>query len=380
MRDLVRLLVLLVLSHVAFVGIRITTSLYSLQALEFSPAMNGALMALFGLVPMFFAVGTGRLVDRIGFRKPMMVGSVTLICGSLMVVALPVAATLYVAAMVMSSGFMLFQIGLQNVIGHMGRPEDRAINFSWLALAFSISALIAPLASGFGIDTIGHRWTFAGFAIAAIVSFVALVAGAVPLPDHTPAPQAPGPRHFMDLLSGKRLRHVYIVTGLTAVAWELFVFVVPLYGQSINLSASRIGLILGVFAAATVLVRLAMPFVSRRLTPWQVLLVALVVAGCGYVAFPLVHSVPVLMALAFCLGLALGTSQPMVLALLYTHTPPGRIGEGIGLRQMFVNTAQTTVPLFFGAAGAAVGMLPVFWVLGAAIFAGAWGVRKGGRS
>ena len=184
-----------------------------------------------------------------------------------------------------------------------------------------------------------------------------------------------GRRHFLDLLTEKRLRYVYLVTGLTAIGWDLFSFVVPIYGAAIGLSATRIGAILGVFALATFIVRLAMPVLARRFSPWQVLLTALAITGVGYLLFPLVHDLTLLMLLAFLLGLGLGTSQPMVLALLYSGTPPGRVGEGLGLRQTLINTAQTAVPLFFGAAGAAIGILPVFWVIAAAMFGGAWVVR-----
>jgi hypothetical protein len=59
------------------------------------------------------------------------------------------------------------------------------------------------------------------------------------------------------------------VTGLLGSAWDLFVFAMPIYGTAIGLSASTIGLILSAFALATFIVRMALPWISRRLREWS---------------------------------------------------------------------------------------------------------------
>ena len=73
------------------------------------------------------------------------------------------------------------------------------------------------------------------------------------------------------------------------------------------------------------------------------------------------------MALSFCLGLGLGSGQPMVMALLHSHAPPGRMGEAAGVRMALVNSMSVAVPLLFGAVGATVGLAPVFWSVGACL-------------
>lgn len=375
MRQLLALLVLLVLNHAALVGTRISVSIMSLKEFGFSPALNGTLMALFGLVPAVLAIGTGRLVDRIGFYKPMLAGALVLLGGVTLLVVLPDRLTLFAGAPLVTGGFMLYQIALQHAFGQVGDPADRTVNFSWLSFGFSLSGLFGPVFAGFGIDTIGYRATFGMFALFSLVPVIALLGGKVPLPAHAPAGKPAQRQHFLDLLADRRIAFVYLVTGLTAIAWDLFVFFVPIYGASIGLSASRIGVILGVFAAATVVVRLAMPFLAHRVTPHQIVLTALALGGLAYVAFPLVESLALLMVVAAVLGVALGTSQPMVMALLYSGSPPGRVGEALGLRQTIVNSAQTAAPLFFGLAGAAVGMLPVCWLVALTLLGGVWTLR-----
>jgi hypothetical protein len=60
----------------------------------------------------------------------------------------------------------------------------------------------------------------------------------------------------------------------------------------------------------------------------------------------------------------------MMLTLLHESAPPGRAGEALGLRTTLINGSQTIMPLVFGAAGAVLGMVPVFWVMGAALLGG----------
>ena len=151
---------------------------------------------------------------------------------------------------------------------------------------------------------------------------------------------------------------------------------VPVYGATIGLSASQIGLVLASFAAATFAVRFGMRWIVRRYSEHQVLTIALFVAGVAYFVFPFVHTAPALMCLSFTLGLGLGMSQPMVMSLLHTHAPPGRMGEAACVRMSLVQSMSCAVPLVFGALGATVGLTPVFWSVGLCLTTGGWLTKR----
>ncbi len=127
---------------------------------------------------------------------------------------------------------------------------------------------------------------------------------------------------------------------------------------------------LSAFAAATFVVRFSMPAIARRMNEQQVLTAALLLAGAVYLVFPFSTSVPGLLLLSFTLGLGLGSGQPMVMSLLHTHAPPGRMGEAAGVRMSLVQSMAVAVPLVFGALGASVGIAPVFWSVGACLVTG----------
>lgn len=354
------LVALTVFAHAAFNGSRFTVSLYALS-LKSSPLTVGALVSLYSLLPMLLSVSAGRMIDRVGTARPLLWSSVVIACGVGLPALAPGLPALYAACTVIGLAFMVFHIAVQNAVGALSAPADRAVNFSWLALGFSISGVLGPTFAGLAIDNAGHRVTFALLALFGIVPALVLGLQKPRLPQAA-AGAAPGGR-LKDLLGSRELRHVFLVTGILAMAWDLFYFAVPIYGTAIGLSATTIGGVLGSFALATFVVRLVLPWFARRLPEWRMVSATLFIAGAGYALFPLVRTVPLIAAIAFLLGLGLGASQPSLMSLIQQLTPQGRLGESIGVRTTVMNMSHTFLPLFFGGIGAALGMGPVFWAM-----------------
>jgi len=359
-------------------GSRVAISLYALH-LHASPLTVGVLISLYGLLPTLIAVSAGRLTDRIGARAPMLAGAILVAAGAAVPCVLPGLNPLYAAVVLIGLGFTIFQITVQNITGLIGEPRDRPANFSLLSLAYSVSAFAGPMLSGFAIDSAGYPITFLLLALLALPTVAVLGANRLALP----RPRSQGPRNrqhrIADLLAHRELRSVLIITLLQVTSWELFTFMMPVYGSGIGLSASSIGIVMGSFAVALFLVRAALPFISRRIRPWPLIRTALRISAATFVLFPLVTHVALLMMLAFALGIGLGATQPMVMALLHNAVPEGRTGEAVGLRASVVTTIQTATPLLFGATAAA-GFAYVFWSVAAALVLGSRTTKPQPRS
>ncbi len=373
-------ILLTILAHTAFTSSRMTVSLYALK-LQATPFTVGVLMALYALLPMLLSVLAGRLIDRVGPRVPLMWGNAMLLAGVLLPFLLPGLPALFAAATIIGSGFMLSHMISNNLVGAYGKPEDRAANFSWLSLGYSVSGSLGPLIAGFSIDWFGEVRSFTVMAAFAALALGVTLWRREDLVRHETPKQRPSGHSVMDLVRNRKLRSVLIVSGMLSMGWDLFTFVMPIHCSNIGLSASTTGLIMASFGAATFLVRLAMPSLSRRLREWQVITAAFVVSGTAYLLFSLVTSAPLMMSIAFLLGLGLGCSQPMVMSLLYEASPPGRQGEVVGVRTTVLNISSTGLPLVFGAVGSALGMGPVFWGISACLLTGGYAagrkVRRG---
>jgi MFS family permease len=362
------------LGHLAFVGARMTAALFALE-LGGSVFTVGLLMALFALLPMVLSVSAGRLIDRVGPRKPLLGSFAALALATALPFAVPNLAALYVSCTFVGTAFMLVHIAMNSVFGAYGTPEQRAVNFSWLALGFSISNSIGPLVAGSAIDLLGHATAMLTLAFFPAIAGLLVWARRAPLP--RPATVGAGKRSgVLDLLRIPQMRSTFIVSVLLAMGWDLYTFLTPLYGARLGLAATTIGVIMSTFAVATFAVRLTMPILVKRLRQWVVMSSALAVSGAAYLFFPLVSSVPVLMILSFVLGIGLGCAQPIIMSLLYEAAPPGRQGEAVGLRTSLLNGSHTVIPLASGALSAAAGMAPVFWILAAFLLGGAWFARQ----
>jgi predicted MFS family arabinose efflux permease len=179
-------------------------------------------------------------------------------------------------------------------------------------------------------------------------------------------------KSVLDLLRDPGLRRLYLSVGMISAAWDVHQFVVPIYGSSLGMSASAIGILLASYSAATLAIRAAMPWLARRIPEWPLILGTHVVGFLIYFLYPFTASMPAMMVLSFILGLGLGLSQPVVLSLLHRMAPPDRAGEAVGLRMVVVNGTQTLLPGAFGAIGGIFGLATLFWgmslLLGASLF------------
>lgn len=353
----------MVLSHLSFTGSRVALSLYALH-LSASTFTVGLLMSLLALIPMLFSVLIGRWTDRVGAIRPALISLTLLCCGTLLPGLLRSVDSLYAASVLIGSGFTLMHVTINNAVGHASTPEDRKANFGQLALGFSISSMFGPMVAGFSIDHLGHAETFLVLAAFPMLASIAWVMARRMAPGAVLRESPPPDAQVMDLLRLPSLRAVFVISGLLSMAWDLFNFIVPLHGKSIGLSASTIGLIMGSFGVATFVVRAAMPWIARSFSEWTTLTGALAITTVVYLLFPLFSAIPVLLALAFLLGLGLGACQPMVMSLIHIAAPAGRTGEAVGVRTTVMNASHTVLPLTFGALGAAFGgLMPIFWLL-----------------
>ncbi|MBI4203662.1 MAG: MFS transporter [Betaproteobacteria bacterium] len=340
-------------------GSRMVASLFAIE-LGANPFLIGALISAYSVFPLLLGVYSGRLSDRFGSRRPMLAGTAVLAFGLLLPFLWPQLAALYVSAALIGTGFVFFNVSVQNLAGGLGTAEERTRNFSTLGLGYSGGHMLGPLLGGYAIDYHGFPFAYLCFA-ALIVLPMGLLAWNRRL---DVAPRAAGKERTstLELLHSAPLRRAIVTSALVVTGWDLYAFYVPLYGHSIGLSASSIGILLGVFAVATFVVRIVLPLFTRRYGVETVLSIAMFAGAAFFLLFPFITFVPALLALSFGIGFTLGCGQPLTLNIAYNRSPPGRSGEVTGLRLTINNVTHIGVPLAAGALGATLGVAPVFWV------------------
>ena len=340
-------------------GSRVLLSLYALD-LGADPLAVGFLTATFSVFPMLLAVMAGKITDRVGSRWPVFFGTVIVLCGMLVPYFIRGVPLLFVAAALNGFAFAFFSVALQNLIGMMSLAKDRTHNFSVFSLMVASANFVGPLFAGLAIDHYGHATTCLYAALLALVPMIMLAGWGGGLPGGTSGPRPAG--GVRETLADPAVRKTLAIGSLLMAGQDLFQPYMSVYGHGIGLSASAIGVVVGMFAAAAFVVQLVIKRLINRYSMAQVLTWTLYLAAVTFVLMPFFKSAIALSILAFIFGLAICLGQPIITMLMFSHSTEGRSGEALGLRITVNHMTRVVSPVVFGSIASALGVQPLFWI------------------
>jgi MFS family permease len=374
---LLRLIGAQVCVHAGMTGFRMAAPLMALREGHSAVAV-GVLLALFALAQVFLALPAGRFAERHGLFKPFALASATATAGGLMAVAWPHFEVLCATALCSGAAVCVAMIALQRHAGHLaGNAAELRQVFSWVAIGPSVSNFLGPFLAGLAIDASGFRFAYLLLALLPSMAWWWVRR----IPEHANEGQAAAGGHgsAWNLLRDRSFRHLMLVNWLLSSCWDVHTFLVPVLGHERGYAATVIGSILGGFAVAATVIRLALPILAARLPEASVIAGAMVCTAVLFALYPLFTAAWAMGLLSVLLGLALGSVQPMVMSTLHQITPKSRHGEALALRSMAINGSSVLMPLLFGSAGLLIGAGGVFWVVGALVGSGsvlAWRLRS----
>ena len=337
----------------------------------------GVLLSLYAVAPIGLSLWAGRLADRHGFHRPVAWAVGLSLVGAAMPVASQHLAVLALSGLLTGGGLSVAAVAIQREAGLMARDaSDLKRVFSWVALGPALSNTLAPVIVGVLIDHVGFR---AAFAFGALLPLLA-VAAAWRVPRKPPLPadhvHKPAPGHAFELLRIPVLRNLLLVNVALAAAWDAHSFTVPVVGHARELSASAIGLVLGSFAVAATLVRLAISTWADRIDDSRALLAAMTLASAVLLVYAWLPGAAGMMLGSALLGLALGSVQPMILSTLHQAAPPHRQGQALALRMVFTNVATILMPASFGLLAVISSTAAPMWLMALMLVAARWPAKR----
>jgi MFS family permease len=361
---------IVLLNMTAWRGSKVVVTLFAIE-LGMPQLFIGAVVAVYSVAPVLLGLYAGKLTDRLGVRAPMIAGTLGVTVALLVPYVFPSVTALFVSAALLGAAWVFYNVCAQNLVGILSNAETRARNFSNYGLVMAGGSFFGPMLAGFSIDHFGHAQTYLHIAAFPLASATILIAMRSITPGLGKGQISEEHAEFSsNLLSNKPLRRTLITSAIILTGTDLFQFYMPIYGHAVGLSASAIGMILGTFAVAAFVVRVAMPALVKRLGADALLVGSLFIGSAAYLIFPIFEHAFALAVLAFVLGLGLGCSQPLSLMLIYDRAPPGRSGEALGLRLTINNSMHIAIPLLFGSIGTMFGVAPVFLANAAIMAAG----------
>lgn len=363
-----RLFIAALLINGAYDGVRVAIS-YRVLALDGNAVTVGLVASTFAVLPMLFALHFGRVVDRTGSWRVLVVGAATTATGVGVAAVSPSIAVLIIANTAIGLGHAMALIAAQGFVMEL-TARDRHVNgFAMFTLAVSLGQTIGTPTMGFLlergrsgeiVDT-GPALGVMALAIAAALPFV------LTLPRRSPPPRAadqPATASMQALLR-RRGMTPSIFAGLIVVAgFDLITAYMPVVGESIGLSALTVSLLVATRSVFAMISRAAMPLVLRRFSQRSILITSPIVTTPAVVLLGLSHHTAALWACLSVIGFFWGMNQPVTMNWVTAAAPSGDRAAALSLRLTGNRAAQVLIPLGAGALAGAAGPGSVFLLSG----------------
>jgi MFS family permease len=241
------------------------------RVLGASMASAGAVSALFGLATIPSRLLGGRLADRLGHRRTILVGLTGCAAAQLGIAAAPDLGAAAVCAVLLGLAFELYEPPSQAMIADATEPSQRAHAYALLTTALAVGNMGAGLIAD-AAGRSGLRWLFVIDA-ASCLACALIIRLAIPAWDRRPASelQPPGPDEGLAIriaVSPWRDPGLLAMTAagtMFALVYMLILIALPLSLSARGLNPASAGLVMATATLTLVVTRpaLRIPLVAR---------------------------------------------------------------------------------------------------------------------
>lgn len=360
---------LLVLLNSGFVqaGVYVVRPMVTYRSVDLGadPWLVGLIGATFALAPLLLAIAVGRWVDRGRDGKALYLGSLFLIFTSLAIVFIQNIPLLMLAMPLLGIGHLLVMVGGQSMIANRSPDSGLEKNFGLLTFYASLGHAVGPFLGGMladrgdlRVDTIPAI----GFATGLFL-FGSIVVYSLRKPSTVSHADAGSSlADVKKVISTPSYKSAIFVAGsITAVVDVVLIFL-PLLGRELGLSASQIGALLALRAAASMSVRAVLGPLTKKFGMLTVINSGSLVTLFGMLALYFASDFWILSFILLITGFAMGIGQPATMAWVSRISPSRLKGLAISIRLTSNRFGQVVVPSIAGVV-AATTVTNVFLVL-----------------
>lgn len=351
---------------------------YRALALGADAAAVGYVAAAFGALPLLLAVPVGRWVDS-SRREGFIAGGAVLIavaCGLLAVTT----RVWHVVALnaVVGLGHLGNVLGSQALLasGSAEREHDR--RFGLFAMTVALGQLVGPLIAGYvaahsgSVETGGERvpvttWSLLVAAAAAAAAAAVVVRLGEPLRGREGSGRHGRPGRAPTTAEIGRTPGVprAVFASLAVVACiDLLTAYLPVLAQGSGIPVGFVGVLLAIRAGASMVSRLLVHALVRRVGRRRLLTASMVLAVASLALLPVTGNRAALSLVMGLTGFVLGVGAPLTMTWVVQLVSPRVRATALGLRLAGNRVGQVAVPAVSGAVAGALGVAGVFWLLG----------------
>ncbi|MDM5225203.1 MFS transporter [Cytobacillus sp. NJ13] len=363
-----------IITFLIMIGIMGTRPLISLLSndLNATPIEIGIIIALFPLLPTFFAIKIGYYVDWVGYKKPIIFSTILCTCSLIIPMFFVSLTAVYISQLAAGIGQTIFVVSAQAMAGQLSTEESTREKYIMkFSIGVALGSFIGPLAGGI----IGEKYGYP-FAIGTLgsIGFMSVILsiflrGKIESLEN----KFKKKNNILDsvkLLKNPNLRKAFLVSIFVLLGKDIYTAYFPLLALEFELTVSAIGVIISINAIAGILIRWSLPFLLRTSSRNTIAISSIILSGMCFLLLPFFNSISVLSLFSFILGIGLGLGQPLSISTTINYLPNEKVGEGLGLRLTANRLTQMSAPVIFGAIADFISMSAVFWIVGGILLLG----------
>jgi MFS family permease len=326
----------------------------------------GLLAASYAVFPLLLAVPTGGLVDRLGERRLMAVGSaVVLACSTFLFLWGSSIVTLVIGTALLGAGQLACVVGQQAVVANNAAASRMDSAFGYLTFAASLGQALGPLAISLVGGASVRPDTQAIFMLSACMSLVLFVttfgvSANVNGSKRKAVVGDGGKGGVVSLLKTPGVARALATSATVLAVVDLTMVYLPALGAERGLTAAIVGLMLTTRAVFSMVSRLVLGQMSRRLGRMRLMVSSLALSTAALCAAAIPMPAWLLFVVMAVLGLGLGIGQPLTMSWLSAQAPAGQRGRALALRLAGNRVGQVVLPSAIGVVAAGLGAGGVF--------------------
>ncbi|MFE4194830.1 MFS transporter [Paenarthrobacter sp. NPDC056912] len=324
----------------------------------------GLLAASYAVFPLLLALPIGGLVDRLGERRLMAIGSaVVLGCSAFLLFWGTSVPALVTGTALLGAGQLACVVGQQAVVANNAAASRMDSAFGYLTFAASLGQALGPLAISLVGGASIRPDTQAIFLLSTGMSLVLflttfVVSGRVSSRRSKASASPQG--GALSLLRTPGVIRALATSATVLAVVDLTVVYLPALGAERGLTAATVGLLLTVRAVFSMVSRLGLGSVSRRLGRMRLLVLSLAISTAALAVAAIPMPVWLLFVVMAFLGLGLGIGQPLTMSWLSAQAPEGQRGRALALRLAGNRVGQVVLPSAIGVVAVGLGAAGVF--------------------
>ncbi|MEX0942555.1 MAG: MFS transporter [Pseudomonadales bacterium] len=313
-------------------------------------AAAAIVFAMRGLGNMTVDVPAGYAAARLGDKYTMLMGVGVMALTGLLASQVESAGALAAAAFLFGGAMSTWLLARLTHISEAVPMHQRGKAISTMAGLQRLGNLLGPVASGFVADQLGFGYVFVGISIIAAFSFV-LVIFSVKGNKRGHHAESPGMLRLVPHIL-RAHRRIFATAGVAILFLTVLragrQLLIPLWGESMGLDPSDIGLIVG--AAASIDMTL-FPIAGYIMDNWGRKFAA---AGClailslGVLLVPSTDTFLTLMFVAMLAGIGNGLGSGINMTLGADFAPASERGEFLGVWRLMGDSGSFAGPILMG--------------------------------